>query len=47
MKSFFKLLKRKINKYDKAAANPFEPVPVNITLVWIEDKPEYKTQKNQ
>ena len=37
MKSFFKLLNRKIKKYDKAVSNPFEPIPLTITLVWVED----------
>lgn len=46
IKSFFKLVNRKINKYDKAATNPFEAIPLSITLVWVEedneDKEEYK-----
>lgn len=37
VKSFFKLLNRKIRKYDKMATNPFEGVPVSITLVWVEE----------
>lgn len=36
--SFFKLLNRKINKYDKAATNPFEAIPLSITLVWVEEE---------
>lgn len=43
IKSFFKLVNRKINKYDKAASNPFEPAPLTITLVWIE---EDKSERN-
>ena len=35
--SFFKLLNRKIRKYDKAATNPFEAIPLSITLVWVEE----------
>lgn len=35
--SFFKLLNRKINKYDKLASNPFESTPINITLVWVDE----------
>lgn len=42
VKSFFKLLNRKIRKYDKMTTNPFEGVPVSITLVWVEEKLEKK-----
>ena len=35
IKGFLKLLNRKINKYDKAASNPFEATP--LTLVWVEN----------
>ena len=46
-KSFFKLLNRKINKYDKAISNPFEAMPLSITLVWVdENKEEKKNFKN-
>ncbi len=42
VKSFFKLLNNKIKKYDKAATNPFESIPLSITLVWVEeDKKNY------
>lgn len=44
--SFFKLVNRKINKYDKAASNPFESTPLTITLVWVEEDKKYKNQKN-
>ena len=37
LKSFFKLVNRKINKYDKATSNPFGTLPLNITLVWVEE----------
>ncbi len=37
IKGFLKLLNRKINKYDKAASNPFEATPLTITLVWVEN----------
>lgn len=34
--SFFKILNRKIEKYDKMVSNPFmKPQP--IVLVWVED----------
>lgn len=36
-KSFFKLLNRKINKYDKATSNPFESPYLPIVLVWVEE----------
>ena len=36
---FFKTLNAKINKYDKAATNPFiKPANPKITLIWIEDE---------
>ncbi len=42
VKSFFRLLNRKINKYDKAATNPFEAIPLSITLVWVEEENKEK-----
>ena len=42
VKSFFKLLNRKINKYDKATSNPFEAPPLPIILVWVEEVDEEK-----
>ncbi len=44
IKSFFKLVNRKINKYDKAATNPFEAIPLSITLVWVEEDNEEKEE---
>ena len=38
VKSFFKLLNRKIKKYDNASKNPFGTMPISITLVWVEDE---------
>ena len=46
VKSFFKLLNRKINKYDKATSNPFEAPPLPIILVWVEE-PELEKERNQ
>ena len=48
VKSFFKLLNRKITKYDKVASNPFEAMPLSITLVWVEEdnKNNYPTKDN-
>ena len=38
LKSFFKLLNRKIRKYDNVATNPFGTMPLqSITLVWVEE----------
>ncbi len=37
VKSFFKLLNRKINKYNKATSNPFEAPPLPIVIVWVEE----------
>jgi hypothetical protein len=43
LSAFFRLVKRKINKYDKYAKNPFKSSnPVPITIVWIDDS-EHKT----
>ena len=36
LSSFFKILNRKINKYDKLATNPFTN-PKKIVVIWIED----------
>ena len=36
LNSFFKILNRKINKYDKAATNPFLDGK-RVIVVWIED----------
>lgn len=36
MHQFFKILNRKINKYDKLTSNPFT-IPQQITLIWVED----------
>ena len=41
----FMLLNRKINKYDKAASNPFEATPLTITLVWVENEMPEKDVK--
>ena len=46
MRSFFRLLNRKIKKYDKAATNPFEAIPLSITLVWVEEDKKQNEQSN-
>ena len=35
LKSFFKLVNRKINKYDKAIDNPFKFN--SYTIIWVEE----------
>lgn len=35
--SFFKILNKKIEQYDKIASNPFT-IPQPIVLVWVEDE---------
>ena len=45
LKSFFKLVNRKINKYDKAVSNPFGTMPLPITLIWVEE--DNKKNKNK
>ena len=44
--SFFKLLKQKINKYDKFVQNPFEDLHYPITIIWISEE-ENNTQENK
>ena len=41
--TFFKILNRKIEQYDKLASNPFEQ-PQPIVLIWIED---IENEKNE
>ncbi len=45
VKSFFKLLNRKINKYNKATSNPFEAPPLPIVIVWIDEPKENASQE--
>lgn len=35
--SFFKILNKKIEKYNKMATNPFT-IPQPITLVWVDNE---------
>lgn len=35
--NFFKILNKKIEKYDKATSNPFKRTNIPITLIWVED----------
>lgn len=35
--TFFKILNRKIRKYDEMTSNPFK-IPQTITLIWVEEK---------
>ena len=44
--SFFKILNRKINMYDKLASNPFME-NTRFVIVWIEDDTESKTLKDK
>ena len=37
--TFFKILNKKIEKYEKMTTNPFT-IPRPIVLIWIEDKDE-------
>ena len=41
--AFFRLLNQKINKYEKAAANPFKIVHTPVTIIWVEDAKKDKT----
>ncbi len=41
--NFFRLVQKKINKYDKYTHNPFgNRNDIPITIVWIENDVEYK-----
>ena len=44
--SFFKLLNRKINSYNKTyAENPFiNKNPINLTIIWVEDTDSKKKE---
>ena len=44
--SFFKILNRKIEKYDKLASNFFEK-PQPIVVVWVEDFTENAVDKDE
>ena len=39
---FFRLLNHKIRQYEKAASNPFEYKKVPITVIWIENCPQWE-----
>ena len=48
LNSFFKILNRKINKYDKIAHNPFTDMN-RVIVVWVEDceiNPSEKERKD-
>ncbi len=42
--AFLKLLNQKINKYEKAVANPFMSVHIPVTLIWVEEVHDKKTK---
>ena len=46
LKSFFKILNRKINKYDKIATNPFTD-PKRVVIVWVEESNSYNQDKGK
>ena len=41
---FFKILNKKIDKYDKATENPFTRAHVPVTLIWVEDIKDKNTK---
>ncbi len=43
--SFFKLLNRKIKKYEKYTSNPFCQTRESVTIVWVEN-PENDSKKD-
>lgn len=43
---FFKILNRKIEKYDKLTSNPFT-IPQPITLIWVEDVEKEESQETK
>ena len=45
--AFFKILNKKIEKYDKIASNPFLK-PQSIVLIWVENiEPQKNNYKNK
>lgn len=44
LNSFFKILNRKISKYDKIATNPFSD-PKRVIIVWVEESNSPKQDK--
>ena len=43
--NFFRLLKRKVNKYDYCLPNPFSQ-PHPVTVIWVENQTEEKVRNN-
>ena len=44
--SFFKILNRKINRYDKLATNPFTDTK-RMIIVWVEESDETDSEKKK
>ena len=44
--SFFKILNRKIDRYDRLATNPFTD-PKKVIIVWVEDTKIADTEKDK
>ena len=44
--TFFKILNRKIEQYEKIVSNPFEK-PQPIILIWVEDYIEPKDETHE
>lgn len=44
--TYFKLLKRKIDKYDRLASNPFTRTREEVTIIWVEDFEKKSDNKN-
>lgn len=42
--TFFKILNKKIERYNKIASNPFT-TPRPVVIVWVEDKKDSKNIK--
>jgi len=42
--SFFKILNRKINKYDKLASNPFLN-PKDVVIIWVDESDVCRNEK--
>lgn len=43
--TFFKILNRKIEKYDKLMQNPFT-IPQPITLIWVDNSEDQDNNKD-
>lgn len=46
IKSFFKILNKKINAYDKMASNPFD-AEKRLVIVWVEESKNNRNAESE